>query len=450
MIEVLQLIVWLIVIWLCGSSVLTLIFRRLSPLFSIEHTALAYPIGLGLISIEMFLCSLMGIKFQLLVITLPWVVVWIAAFFQHMQNTPMPKQETLTVVERCFILGIAIQIVYVFFTALLEPIMAFDAVMNHAIKAKIFFLEGGVPVDFVERFREFLFAVQYPLLLPLAETFFYLFFGGVEDGLVKIIFPLFYVSMLVIFYCGLIRCVTRKKALLFTFLLATVPQFAEYATNGYAEFLISFYFTASALYLLQWGRDQRKGLLLISFILISLALWTKVEGLILFAVNGIVMLTLIFSQKNNKKSGWMYILGLIIGAVGYLLAINMLNINLHDNSTQFVVRDFLGEVFSRIGRLPTILDQYQMQIFGPKKWNLIWVVVAILFFVNIKRVFNKHLLPVTVLVLSLTLGYMMIYFLTIDAYEWVLEKSLSRLMIHHVAIVTFYSALLFKEANLDV
>jgi len=127
------------------------------------------------------------------------------------------------------------EVLYVFFRALIRPMESYDSIAMYAFKSKIFYLAKMIPPDFFKSFSDFVPHIEYPLLIPLAETQFYAFLGYLNDLLVKIIFPLYYVALLAVSYSISKRFLNRRASLLFTFLLATIPQVTDFATNGYAD-----------------------------------------------------------------------------------------------------------------------------------------------------------------------------------------------------------------------
>ena len=99
-----------------------------------------------------------------------------------------------------------------------------------------------------------------------------MFLGRINEQLVKSVFPLYYVAALGILYFGIRRFSSRTYALVFTFILASISQFNNFATNGYMDLPLAYYYLAGTLFLFYWFRETDKtGFLYISAIMTALA-----------------------------------------------------------------------------------------------------------------------------------------------------------------------------------
>lgn len=446
---------WFAVTTLAGLSVLLCIGYERQTLFRVERLAFAYPLGLGLITIQMALLSLFGAPYTAVSILVPWIPLFFALFIVHARTTngrppriPPRRAMRLLRSEKIMIAALVLTVAYVFFRALIKPLEAYDAIAIYALKAKIFYLAGGIPPGFFGEFRELVPHVEYPLLVPLAETYFYTFWGDLADGAVKIVFPLYYAAILATVYCLMRRILARAPAILFTVLLATVPQFAEYATNGYADIVLAFYFTASFSALLVWMREGGKSLLVLSALFAALGIWTKTEGLLLAAVNAAVALLYSITNRRDRssRSGFGYAVAVVAVVAAYFFLNRLLGLSVHSDFAQ-------GDIFTwhaLIGgmkRLPAILYEYQIQFFGPKKWNIVWIIFFLLFFTNIRKAFSGAARPITLAVLMAFAGYTGVYMITPQDIGWHLSTTASRLFLHLLPPVIVWIAVMSNETG---
>ncbi|MEA3305797.1 MAG: hypothetical protein U9R52_03170, partial [Candidatus Omnitrophota bacterium] len=102
-----------------------------------ERFALSYIIGLGAITLEMFLFSILNIKFSLFALLLPWLFIFIANIFVFRKTAPIddhsgknrrknsPRGQIFDIV---LISGIAFQVLHAFFRALIKPMDSFDSI----------------------------------------------------------------------------------------------------------------------------------------------------------------------------------------------------------------------------------------------------------------------------------------------------------------------------------
>lgn len=454
MIYSLKLTFWLIFTIAAGLCVLKILFRQKIPFLLMESIAIAYPLGLGFITFEMVILSILGLKFTTLTIAFGAFPLFIIAAYFGLKNKDdtsviISKVESKFQFSEILLVGAtSLQIVYIFFRALIKPIESFDAVAIYAPKAKIFFLANTIPSDFFFRFKGIIEHIEYPLLLPLAQTYFYTFMGSLDDHLVKIIFPLFYLSIIVMTYAILKRYCSRKVSLLFTFLLSTVPSFANFGTIGYADILLTFYYCASAFYLYLWINDKKSSLLILSIIFSGLALWLKTNALMLLPVNILVMSAyLIFTKFKEYKSPLFYICSLIAIIFCYnTFFIQHFNLILHED---FALSGLSEKLLKNITQTHQILHEYQKQFFGPKKWNLIWVAFILLLITNIKKVFCKDIRYITLTIFFVFAGYTATYLLTPIKLSYYLSTTASRFFFHFLPIVILFSAMMFKKCKLD-
>lgn len=422
--------------------------------FLTEKIALVYCIGIGLLTLEMAALSLLGIKFSIaslaICIALP-VTVALLIKRRPEESQVRVKMLPLSNLEKFFILGISFEVLYAFFRTLIIPMESYDAIAIYALKSKIFYLAQSIPHDFFSSFGKLVPHIEYPLLIPLAETSFYIFFGSLNDLAVKIIFPLYYLALIVVFFCVLIRFVGRRQSLWFTFLLATIPQITDFATNGYADLPFAFYCSTAIFYLYLWMRQKKDSFLILSFILSVLAVWTKSEGLMFASINVVVAVVYMVRERTVYAKCCIYVVLTVAMIAAYIFILRSLGLAVNSDfvssQSSLPARLIVG-----IKRIPAILYEYQIQFFGPKKWNIIWIVFITGCILGAKKVFLKELMPLTVFILLVFSGYSLVYMLSSapQGFGWHLSTSGSRLFMHFVPIAVFFLAMLFKELKLEI
>ena len=140
-------------------------------------------------------------------------------------------------------------IVIVFADALSQPLLAFDARAIWAFKAKVLYFEQGIYNEAFLDAERLHAKTRYPQLIPLAETFIASVSGGFHEPAIKLLFPCFYVSLILLVGSELSRAFDRRYALLCTSLFASLPVFTIYANggaaSGYADLPLAFYVTRS-------------------------------------------------------------------------------------------------------------------------------------------------------------------------------------------------------------
>ncbi|MBM3706800.1 MAG: hypothetical protein FJW69_00445 [Actinobacteria bacterium] len=153
--------------------------------------------------------------------------------FEPCSNLNKKKSSVLSnAVFALLVFLISVSFLVVVFFAILFPIRFWDAISCWSLKAKAFFIDGSVIPFYSEHSYNFS-HLSYPLYLPLAQTWFYIWFGKIEENLVKIIFALFYLSLIFIFYHLFRKKMDRLSAVSFIFIISVLPVIMD---HGYIEY----------------------------------------------------------------------------------------------------------------------------------------------------------------------------------------------------------------------
>jgi len=261
-----------------------IIFPSLTKL---EKIALGMTMGLGFITQELFLLSVLNINYSKTSVLLPIIFIDIFLVFLFCHNTNFDKKRLFVYIFslpiriireakslnffEIFLLGPLIFLVLAAFTkAVFWPVYYWDALALYDYRAKIFFEAGGIASSMALASLPFHGA---PPMTSLAHAFIYIL-GG-ENANPQFIYALFYLALLVTFYASVRIFCKRWVSLLFTFLLASIPFFVEFAANAYTNLPYAFYFGMGTVYLCRFFKEEKTGHLLLSGTLLGLAGWTR-------------------------------------------------------------------------------------------------------------------------------------------------------------------------------
>lgn len=449
--EILKLIISLLLSTLVGWNILFWIIKRDRSFALLEKLALSYIIGLGILTMQMFLYSQAGLKFSIFTLLLPHLFIAIATYFYYIRTAPAgssPAKAKSGIFERVLIFGIGFQIFHAFFKALIKPMDSFDSIGNFAFKAKMFFTERYVPYElFLQRSIDIQHP-DYPLLVPLSETWVYMFLGSWNDLLVKTLFPMFFVALLVIFYFALKRIIEKRLAFVSTFFLATIPHFLNYATIGYADFALTMFCATSFLYIFLWISQRRENkYLFLATPLAIFAVWAKHEGVFFLLINLTLLALFILLNRNQITKKELGGTGLFFSVTVALTIIWFVYFHMIGFSNEFVNRETLclSHAIGNINRIPLVLYEYQKHIFGPKKWNISYLVFFLGLIFYFKTAFRSHFKYITLFVLLSLAGYGFFYLITPLEVRFHLQTAGSRLLIHFLPITVFWIGYLAKE-----
>ena len=460
--EVFLLATWIAVTAFLGWNTLSLLSggKKAAPLSVLEKAGLSYALGLGLITVQMFIMSLFGMEYTRDAILIPWIFVvaanllWIYARRKEaLPPGPAPERKQFTFYELLLLFSIALQTLYNFFRALIRPIESYDAVAIYGLKSKMIYLAHGISGGFFKEVSSLFQGAHadYPLLVPLSETWFYTFAGRFADFSVKAIFPLFYISLLLIFYEGVKRATGKRFfALLAVFFLATVKQFSDYATIGVADLVLGAYFGISIFYLYRWFTEKRCVFLNISVISSVLCIWTKNEGAFLALMSGFALLCYAvanFKKINAKDIFRVFIYAaLVIAAVFSWHAFTASKGLANENFNLSMIN--AGSLVSGLGKIPAVLYEYQKQFFGFKKWNIIWILFFFLVITQFRAALSKNIKYVSLCFLLFASGYTFMYVFSAVDIKFFLSATGSRFLLHILPVCVFWMALVADERKL--
>ncbi|MHB1347259.1 MAG: hypothetical protein ACYCXK_07200, partial [Candidatus Humimicrobiaceae bacterium] len=148
------------------------------------------------------------------------------------------KNITELTLNPIFIILIIINILIVVFFAILFPIRFWDAISSWSLKAKAFFIDSTM-TDFYLKHDYSFSAFSYPPFLSLIETWIYIWIGKIDENLVKIIFPVFYSSGILLVLNFFKKKFSRTLSLILAFIFAAIPIIVDHGYIEYTNLLFS-------------------------------------------------------------------------------------------------------------------------------------------------------------------------------------------------------------------
>ena len=435
--------------------------RLLQPL---EKLALGYGIGCGILVWAMLIFHALGLAFDVIGLLVPLLGVSTLAFLFARRRQPVGRGLESPFVQASIpfqrfewflIVVTAVQIFGVFFRAWLLPMEAYDAVSNWGLKAKAIFIARTIPEDFLRNPNYQVFHPDYPLLVPLLESYVYRFVGDLREASAKLVFPLFLAGCVPLLFATLRRAgQTRRSGFFFCFILVSVPYFSEQATNGYADVVVSFYFGAGSLYLYLWQTTGKTLFLVLSSFLTACAALTKNEGLVLMGIHLAWLTVVLFSRSGVANRRMLSSLGIYVCILAVVLTPwyrFQISLGLRND---VINREALvsGLQWANLNRVGPILYHFQTQVFGPKNWNLVWVLFCVAVGLRRKVLLRLPAASVLCVVASVLVAYAGVYLVTpygVPPFDvaWHLRTSASRLLLHVLPQVVFLIGLAFGETE---
>jgi hypothetical protein len=336
---------------------------------------------------------------------------------------------------------ISVQLVLVAIAAIGRPLGVWDSWVNWGVKSRAIFLEGHISTAVYADASRAVTHLDYPLLVPLLQSWFYGWVGAPDDRFAGVASVLFYVALLGICY-GAVRGRggSHTLALAVTATVGTVSQVAGLASIVFAEMPLTVFATITGVYLLKWLEGGSPGALLLSALGAGLLCWTKRDG-VLFLAAIVVAMVLIGWRYRRAWQG----VGALVG--GTLLVSGPWYAFAAINSTP--APDFhqlgLDVLAANLGRWSTIVELEWNSLTG-HSWSYIWVLAGLSapLLLVAGRVRSKPrwsaLIPLAAAI-HIVLSGAIYFFSDFVPYEQHILSSIDRLLAPAVPLIVIWIAL---------
>ena len=98
-------------------------------------------------------------------------------------------------------------------------------------------------------------------------------------------------------------------------------------------------------------------------------------------------------------------------------------------------------IMKQSNRILPMLYEFQRQVFGPKKWNIFWIILISALIIYRKKIFAKDLVFITMPILLIFGSYILAYLVA----QTEMTTLWSRMLIHFLPLSVFWLALLVKD-----
>jgi hypothetical protein len=231
------------------------------------------------------------------------ILVFIAGYLvggqfppKHNAHTPdSPYPTALRTLSRFALAVIVLVAALILFNASYWPFAIDDAVTIYAMFGKRIALTGALPTgDLYE---------TYPMLIPLAYAFTHQAAGWIDEGLAGAITALLALGVLPTayllgktLYAGLDG---RAIGLCAALLIALTPMFAQWASAGYADLPVGFFYGLSTLFCARLAAHGGWRNALLAGLMAGLAAWTKNSGLLVVPAIGLWLLSRLLTSPRR-------------------------------------------------------------------------------------------------------------------------------------------------------
>lgn len=409
------------IIFLClvGIAIYDLfgLFSRKDKLFAFSCS---YGLGVGAVTLQLYVYSRAAIGWSIGSIMFPWLIVFIFLVIKHRGKFSMPKLSIPDIDKKqaILLLGIIATVSYVLFEALLRPVTVWDGWAIWLLKSNVFFIDKGVLPSALSYV-----GADYPILISLLGTYFYVFLGHIDDTTVLLSSAAFYLFLGLSFFATMKKDFSNRYALFFTFLLLTTQNFIRHGgrlESGQADLPLAYFIFISTVYLVQYYKTQSKKKLFILCIFLGITNLIKVEGAFFTLVVALTLFFIILKRKTYTHM--VFLLLWILPLADWYLYKKL-------NDFAPLTHRVIGFSFQRSLHITWGIVKELMNI---KTWNMLWIGYFYILLVLFKKI-EKTIHFLHLMVLSQMLIYLVIYFVILD-YDP--SSSIERLLLH-IAPVAF-------------
>jgi len=402
-----------------GMSLVQLFFRKIH-LHAVFTLALSYGLGCGLLSQWMLILGMAQIRYSMINISVPLLIVAIILYFIQFkwkkahflaQQMIRDNKETLVSPDKDgnglgtkIVIFISIGFllyngVLALWTTFKLPIYTWDAMSFIAFRGKVFFYEevlfkhASMPHS------------SYPLHVPFQLTWTALNLGQWHESLVKVIFPSIALSYMVIQYAFVRAFTTKLFALLSIVLLLSSNLFTYHISIAYRDLTMLSYNCSTIMLLLLWFKTKDDGFLLTAAFFSGFTTFVKLEGTLYLLIHTLLFFIIAknivgLNVQNRIAKLFKFIIpsfGICIFYHSYKLIANV------TGATQKFTVDF---TMDKLERVTEILFCFTENLFITGNWSMVWA-LFVLSLINATRIKQSFETRTIVLILSI---YFTLYF----------------------------------------
>ena len=242
-------VAYLIALFALGWIILGLLGPQIGTLV---RAGLAYPFGGASFTWSIFLAASLGMPITLISGSIVYVAMLIISLWLLWQRggsflpgvIEPPRLNTIQIV----LIGmIVVTLLAASAAAIYMPLTAWDSLAIWGLKGKLIAASGELAPQAQAAWP------FYPLNIPLQMTFLFLLGGD----FLQVIFPAFFLSLIVLFYASLRQWVGITLALACTLFLSVTPIVQYQATIAYANLPFAFYYAGSAIFLYRFLKEKK-------------------------------------------------------------------------------------------------------------------------------------------------------------------------------------------------
>ncbi len=425
--------------------------------------AISFGLGTGAITQWMLWLGILKIPFSIYSINTPLILLTATLYFVNFQSKPFPSQIKLKknssfknskFLIALFLSYITLMYGYIFWDATNLPVFTWDAFSLNVFKAKIFYVERSL------KYLSSMPHYSYPLHVPFLQAWLGISLGFWDEQIIKIFFPLYSLSILLIQYYFLKEYVSKHWALLGGVFLLSSNFFFFHSKIAYRDLTLLYFNYTTIMLLLLWNKNKNIPFLFLIALLSGFTSFVKLEGTGYVLIHTLFLMSLLL-RANIKPFAQKIKYFFVFCIPSYLITATYHGYKIlflkksHDPTKMGFDLYNLNILFSQklIEKAIIVTRHIFDNLFYTNNWNILWFILAISLinaFID-KKIFRceiQHLVITIILILSM---YGAAYTLTQHFY-WATQTNtvLSRGLLQLLPFVTTLIILInFQREKID-
>lgn len=431
-------IISLLIPSILGFLVVSIILRDEADF--LEKVSLSYPLGAGLVTMQMFIIGIMRIPFELWYLLPLFIaeIVILSFYLRKLKIVSVPLSFKLSPLVAIIISISIIKLTTVFLETFFRPIYAWDAWANWSAGAKLFYHNKGLLLDKPEEFLGkgyVLRIISYPLHNPLMQTWIALFAGNFDEVLVKFWSPLYLLSMSLMLYWLVKKESNELISSIVLIIFLSSPLLCYHSIEVYADLCLGAYIFFSTISFLYFMNGRKNYLPLIA-LFVAEGLFTKDEA-IFFGIPLILSVIIYLLHQKSFKRSLFSLIPVIYILPWYIFKIsNSLTIG-----AEFIKFDLTFH--------PDVLPEIIFHLLTFQNFNTVFIAFPLLLFLS--GISDRKLLHILGPIIFYTCFFVSIYMFTSFYYEQFIQGTVFfRNMLTLYPAIMLLDTLLFMKVWRDV
>jgi hypothetical protein len=217
------------------------------------------------------------------------------------------------------LIGLGILFAFMFFHALLFPVIEWDAVVYHAEVSRLWFIYSPDPPLMAGPSVGIQMSGNYPSLFPAIGAFYDITLNQFNDVYLRLVSPVVAIILALLVYESGKEIANKTSGLVAVVLMTACPLFLMYSIWATSYMLLATYVAASLFFFIKGTKHNNKTYLFIASLFLGFTLSTSYLGVMLLAFYILVVLVKIWKKQFTVKETLLYSIPVLAtGSIQYI------------------------------------------------------------------------------------------------------------------------------------